>query len=54
MLPQITIEIQGLNQEEFDNLISDPEYLALFTNLEGYENILTPEQIEIINSLLNL
>lgn len=48
------IELEGLNQEEFDSLISDPEYLALFTSREGYENILTPEQLEIVNNLLNL
>jgi hypothetical protein len=28
--------------------------LALFTSVEGYENILTPEQIEIINNLWKL
>jgi hypothetical protein len=50
---EIGIEIQGLNQEEFDSLISDAEYLALFTSREGYENILTPEQLEIVNNLLN-
>jgi hypothetical protein len=53
MLPEITIELEGLNQEEFDSLISDPGYLALFTSRDGYENILTAEQIEIINNLIN-
>ena len=51
MLPEITIEIQGLSQDEFDSLISDREYLALFISKDGYKNILTPEQLEIINNL---
>lgn len=50
MLPEIGIELEGLNQEEFDSLISDAEYLAIFTSREGYETILTYEQLEIINN----
>lgn len=45
------IELEGLNQEEFDSLISDPVWLALFKSNEGYVHILTPEQLDIINNL---
>lgn len=45
------IEIEGLNQDEFTDLIMDTEYLALFTSKEGYEHVLTPEQLYIINNL---
>jgi hypothetical protein len=45
------IELEGLNQEEFDSLLADPVWLALFISREGYERILTPEQLDIINNL---
>jgi hypothetical protein len=45
------IELEGLNQEEFDSLILDVEYLSLFKSNEGYTRILTPEQLDIINNL---
>jgi hypothetical protein len=46
-------ELEGLNQEEFDSIISDPESLQWFINREGYENLLTEEQIEQLNIILN-
>ena len=40
--------INGLNDAEFISLINDPAYLSLFLSNPENLNILTPEQLNII------
>jgi hypothetical protein len=42
-------ELEGLCQEEFDSIISNPIELKWLKNNEGIIALLTPEQLEIIN-----
>lgn len=49
-LSQLDIYIQGLNDTEFDTLVSNPTDLAIFINTCNME-VLTKEQLDIINNL---
>lgn len=41
-------KIDGLNDVEFTSLINDPAYLSLFLSNPDNLNILTPEQLNVI------
>ena len=44
------LEIQGLNEDEFNSIINNPQDLSIFITTCNME-ILTPEQLDIINYL---
>lgn len=44
------LEIQGLNEDEFNSIINNPQDLSIFITTFNME-VLTQEQLDIINNL---
>jgi hypothetical protein len=50
-LHQLDISMHGLNDIEFNTLISNPTNVSIFSANINNMNLLTPEQLDIINNL---
>jgi len=46
------LEIQGLNEDEFNSIINNPQDLSIFITTCNME-VLTQEQLDLINNVWN-
>lgn len=44
------LEIQGLNDDEFNSIINNPQDLSIFITTSNME-LLTQEQLDVINNI---